>query len=174
MKAETGMPKHCASYFFLHDCKHLSELLIVHFPHATSQTFFPHDLPKVRCTTSVCLSSSLPSLLALPGRRGLLQCKQTAGTPTRGRAWGQQLTTWVSWAHSPDSLAVGSSGSCLGSPPFSFSRHRGPIDRASKGRKGISEGSASSSRPIWERQRRSMPMKHFKHLGRWNLLLWVY
>lgn len=162
--------------FFLHVCKNLSEFLIVQYLSCLiSETFFPPGSAKGQIYNMLNYLVFFPFLSSGPSwQLPPHQCLQMAGTSTRGRVWAQQLTTWVSWAHSPDSLAVGSTGSWLGSPPFSFSQQWGATGGASKGRREVNGSFASSSRPIQERQRRSVPMKHFEHLARWRLFLWVY
>lgn len=114
----------------------------------SDQTFFPPGPAKgqiyntLNCLVFFPLLSSGPSW-QLPTH----QCLQRAGTSTRGRAWAEQLTTWVSWAHSPDSLAVGNAGSWLGSLPFSFwqqlsgggggGRHCWSIQRQKRGQRRL-------------------------------------
>ena len=56
---------------------------------------------------------------------------------------------------------------------FSHQQQQGACDGASKGRVGINRGFDPSSSTTRERQSRSMPMKHFEHLGRRRLLLWI-
>lgn len=105
--------------FFLHVCKNHSEFLIVqYFSCLISETFFPPGPAKgqiynmLNCLVFFPFLSSGPSWQLPPH-----QCLQMAGTSTRGRTWAQQLTAWVSWAHSPwQWVAQGADWALLPSP----------------------------------------------------------
>ena len=75
-----------------------------------------------------------------------------------------------SWA--PESSRF---GGCWSRELAQFSRPQqwGACDGASKGRVGVNRVFDPSSRTTRERSSRSMPIKHFEHLGRRRLLLWI-
>jgi hypothetical protein len=74
------------------------------------QLFFPQDLAEVRFAGYLCLvvlSSSLFSLLALPGRRSGCRLLQKAGTPVWRRTWAHSSLYGFHVPQSPMGLVMG-------------------------------------------------------------------